>query len=273
MVVPANAQRVGGHFQGKVLKMENHPFRLDDQVAVVTGGSGSLGSAIAVALARAGAQIWINHLGEHSRASDTRSRVAALGRRAAVVEADVSEPDEVDRLVSAVLQEAGRVDIWVNNAAINTQVSVTEMSVATWDQMVKVNLRSVFLCTRAILPNMLHHGAGSIINVGSQGALRGAPTQAHYAAAKGGVHAFTRSVAREVGARGVRINAIAPGPFLSPMTEPRATPEWITGKLDQQVLPRLGEAEEIAETVVFLASPAAALYIGQTLSPNGGGVM
>jgi 3-oxoacyl-[acyl-carrier protein] reductase len=255
------------------MRTESHAFRLDDQVAVVTGGSGRLGSAIVVALARAGANVWINHLGEHADASDVRSRVAALGGRAAVVEADVSEPDEVEHLVSAILGEAGRVDIWVNNAAINTQVPVTEMSVETWDQMVKVNLRSVFLCTRAILPSMLHHGAGSIINVGSQGALRGAPTQAHYAAAKGGVHAFTRSVAREVGSHGVRVNAIAPGPFLSPMTEPRATSQWIAGKLEQRVLPRLGEAEEIAETVVFLASPAATLYIGQTLSPNGGGVM
>lgn len=255
------------------MNTESHVFRLDEQVAVVTGASRGLGRAIALALARAGANVWINHLGEDEQASDVRSQVAALGRTTAVVEADVSEPDQVGRLVRTVLNGAGRVDIWVNNAGINTQIPVTEMPVEMWDEMIRVNLRSVFLCTRAILPSMLDRGAGSIINVGSQSALRGAPTQAHYAAAKGGVHAFTRSVAREVGSRGVRVNAIAPGPFRSPMTEPRATPQWIAAKLDQQVLPRLGEAEEIAASVVFLASPAGSLYVGQTLSPNGGGVM
>jgi 3-oxoacyl-[acyl-carrier protein] reductase len=120
---------------------------------------------------------------------------------------------------------------------------------------------------------MLARGAGSIVNVASQAGIKGAATMAHYAAAKGGVLAFTRSVAREVGPHGVRVNAIAPGPFWSPMTEPRASPDWVAGKLAHQVLPRIGEAEEVAASVVFLASPAASLYIGQTLSPNAGGVM
>lgn len=249
------------------------PFRLDGQVAVVTGGSRGLGRAIAVAMANAGADVWVNHLGQDAQAATVCSEIRARGRLGCSVEADVAEPEQVDRMVASVLAESGRVDIWVNNAGILEETPVTELSVAGWDRMMAVNLRGVFLCTRAILPGMLNQGRGSIINVASQLGIKGAASAAHYAASKGGVLAFTRSVAREVGTRGVRVNAIAPGPLESPMNDPYATPEWVAAKLTQQVLPRLGAVEEVAATAVFLASPAAALYIGQTLSPNGGGVM
>jgi len=251
----------------------NGVFRLDGQVAVVTGGGQGLGRAIALALARAGADVWINHRAKEEQAAAVVAELRALGRRADSVRADVTDAEQVTRLVDTVLGEAGRIDVWVNNAGILNEVPVVEMPIETWDEMIAVNLRSVFLCTRAVLPGMLARGGGSIVNVASQIGFRGGANSAHYAAAKGGVLSFTRSVAREVGTRGVRVNAIAPGPLRSPMTDPYATPEWVAAKLANQLLPRLGEVDEVAASVVFLASPAASLYFGQTLLPNAGGVM
>jgi 3-oxoacyl-[acyl-carrier protein] reductase len=147
------------------------------------------------------------------------------------------------------------------------------MSAAVWDDTIATNLRSVFLCTREVLPGMLARQSGSIINVASQLGLKGGANNAHYAASKGAILAFTKSVAREVGTQGVRVNAIAPGPLVSPMTDELATPEWVANKLKSQILPRMGTVEEVAASVVFLASDAASLYFGQTLSPNAGGVM
>jgi 3-oxoacyl-[acyl-carrier protein] reductase len=249
------------------------PFRLDGQVAVVTGGGRGLGCAIALALANAGADVWFSYRSSANAAQEVVAEIAALGRCSGAIRADVSDETEVARLVETVLRDAGKIDTWVNNAGIMTEVPVAEMSAAIWDETILANLRSVFLCTRAVLPSMLAQGSGSIINVSSQLGLKGAPNCAHYAASKAGILAFTKSVAKEVGAQGIRVNAIAPGPLRSPMTDPFATPEWVAAKLTSQVLPRFGEVEEVAATAVFLASDAASLYLGQTLSPNAGGVM
>ena len=249
------------------------PFRLDGQVAVVTAGGRGLGRAIALALAVAGADVWLSYRESAAAAQEVVAEIEAMGRRSGAIRADVSDEGEVARLVEAVQREAGQIDTWVNNAGIMTEVPVAEMSTATWDETILTNLRSVFLCTRAVLPTMLAQGSGSIINISSQLGLKGAPNCAHYAASKAGILAFTKSVAKEVGAQGIRVNAIAPGPLRSPMTDPFATPEWVAAKLTSQVLPRFGEVEEVAATAVFLASDAASLYLGQTLSPNAGGVM
>ncbi len=249
------------------------PFRLDGQVAVVTAGGRGLGRAIALALAAAGADVWLSYRESASAAQDVVAEIGALGRRSGAIRADVSAETEVAHLVETVLREAGKIDAWVNNAGIMTEVPVTEMSTAAWDETILTNLRSVFLCTRAVLPTMLAQRSGSIINISSQLGLKGAPNCAHYAASKAGILAFTKSVAKEVGAQGIRVNAIAPGPLRSPMTDLFATPEWIAAKLTSQVLPRFGDVEEVASTAVFLASDAASLYLGQTLSPNAGGAM
>ena len=249
------------------------PFRLDGQATVVTAGGRGLGRAIALALAVAGADVWLSYRESAAAAQEVVAEIAALGRRSGAIRADVSDEGEVARLVEAVQREAGQIDTWVNNAGIMTEVPVAEMSTATWDETILTNLRSVFLCTRAVLPTMLAQGSGSIINISSQLGLKGAPNCAHYAASKAAILAFTKSVAKEVGAQGIRVNAIAPGPLRSPMTDPFATPEWVAAKLTSQILPRFGEVEEVAATAVFLASDAASLYLGQTLSPNAGGVM
>ena len=253
--------------------MNHDDFRLDGRVAVVTGGGRGLGKAIALALVRAGADVWISYRESEAAARGLVREIEALGGRGGAARADVSDEAQVNALVATVLDEAGSIDTWVNNAGILTEVPLLEMSVAVWDETIATNLRSVFLCSRAVLPGMLARESGSIINISSQLGIKGAANCTHYAAAKGAILAFTRSLAREVGAQGVRVNAIAPGPLHSPMTDPYATPEWVTAKLASQVLPRFGEVEEVASTAVFLASDASRLYLGQTLSPNAGGVM
>ena len=248
-------------------------FQLTGRCALVTGGGRGLGRAIALALADAGADVWISYRESAAAAQGVVDEITARGRRAGAFRADVREEAGAQGLVAATLAEAGQIDILVNNAGILNEVPLVEMAAAVWDDTIATNLRSVFLCTREVLPGMLTRQSGSIINVASQLGLKGGANCAHYAASKGAILAFTKSVAREVGMQGVRVNAIAPGPLVSPMTDDLATPEWVANKLRSQILPRMGTVEEVAASVVFLASDAASLYLGQTLSPNAGGVM
>jgi 3-oxoacyl-[acyl-carrier protein] reductase len=248
-------------------------FQLQGRTALVTGGGRGLGRAIALALADAGADVWISYRESDASAQGVVGDIAARGRRAGAFQADVREEAGAQALVAATLAETGQIDILVNNAGILNEVPLVEMSTAIWDDTIATNLRSVFLCTREVLPGMLARQSGSIINLASQLGLKGGANCAHYAASKGAILAFTKSVAREVGPQGVRVNAIAPGPLVSPMTDDLATPEWVANKLKSQILPRLGTVDEVAATAVFLASDAASLYLGQTLSPNAGGVM
>lgn len=248
-------------------------FQLVGRAALVTGGGRGLGRAIALALADAGADVWISYRESAAAAQGVVDEIAACGRRAGAFQADVREEAGAQGLVAATLAEAGQIDILVNNAGILNEIPLVEMSTAVWDDTIATNLRSVFLCTREVLPGMLARQSGSIINVASQLGLKGGANCAHYSASKGAILAFTKSVAREVGSQGVRVNAIAPGPLVSPMTDDLATPEWIANKLKSQILPRMGTVEEVTASVVFLASDAASLYLGQTLSPNAGGVM
>lgn len=254
--------------------MGQNAFRLDGQVALITGAARGLGRAIALAMSEAGAHVWINDLAETEAAAFTLAATRAHGEPAGFVPGDVADPDDVQRLVARVEAEAGKIDILVNNAGISGESAVTEMTVAEWNRMIAVNLTGVFLCTQAVLPGMLARQRGAIINIASRAAQLGVPRLAHYAAAKGGVISFTRSVAREVGEQGVRVNCIAPGPLRTELLAERAKdPAWAKAKLSAQVLKRFAEADEVAATAVFLASPASSLYIGQTLSPNSGGVM
>jgi 3-oxoacyl-[acyl-carrier protein] reductase len=254
--------------------MGNEAFRLDGEVALITGAARGLGRAIAIAMAAAGADVWINDLAETPEAQDTLAAIRAHGRRTGMAVGSVADPDDVQRVVQSVEAEAGKIDILVNNAGISGESPVTDLPLADWNRMIAVNLTGVFLCTQAVLPGMLARQHGAIINIASRAAQLGVPRLAHYAASKGGVVAFTRSVAREVGTQGVRVNCIAPGPLRTDLLAERARdPVWAEAKLSAQVLKRFAEADEVAATAVFLASPASSLYIGQTLSPNGGGVM
>jgi 3-oxoacyl-[acyl-carrier protein] reductase len=166
----------------------------------------------------------------------------------------------------------GRIDILVNNAGIDTTSIVAEMDTAMWDQMMAVNLRSVFLCTRAVLKPMIARKFGRIINIASQLGHKGAPEMAHYAAAKAGVIGFTKSLAYEVARDGVTVNAICPGPIDTELF--RGLPEeWRKRKLNELPIGRAGQVEEIAPTAILLASEEGAYYVGVTMNPNGGDVM
>ena len=245
--------------------------RLEGRTALVTGGAGGIGAAIATAFAREGAAVAILDLRLEAAQAHAAS-LAAFGGQSFAVAADVSDEQQVGQAVAATLAALGRIDILVNNAGIDTTSLVAEMPTAMWDQMLAVNLRSVFLCTRAVLKPMLARKSGRIINIASQLGHKGAPEMAHDAAAKAGVIGFTKSLAYEVARDGVTVNAICPGPIDTALF--RDLPEaWRQRKLGELPIGRAGTVDEIAPTAVLLASAEGAYYVGATLNPNGGDVM
>ena len=245
--------------------------RLHTRMALVTGGARGIGRAIALAFAREGATVAIlDRRGD--LAEQTAQEVAALGARSCEVAADVGDEAEVKAAVAHVESVFGRIDILVNNAGIDTTSRVIDMPVEMWDDMIRVNLRSIFLCTRAVLPGMTQRKWGRIINVSSQLAHKGAADMAHYAAAKAGVLGFTRSLAYEVARDGITVNAICPGPIDTDLF--RNIPEaWRKNKLAELPIGRAGTVDEVAPTAVLLASDEGSYYIGASLNPNGGDVM
>lgn len=245
---------------------------LEARVALITGASRGIGRAIALAFADEGADVAVNYYRDAGAAQEVAGRITALGRRAIVVQADVAREDQVRSMVEQVTVEFGRVDILVNNAGFVTLAPVESMEVAAWDAMIATHLRGTFLVTRMVLPGMLARGDGRIINVSSQIGQIGREWFAHYAAAKAGIIGFTKSLAREVAARGVLVNCIAPGPIATGIVPPT---EGAPMRDHISLLPirRVGDVAEVAPTAVFLASDASTYYIGQTLGPNGGDVM
>lgn len=245
--------------------------RLQGKTALVTGAAGGIGQAIAEAFVREGASVAVLdlHLAAAQKAAD---RLSADGVQVIAVAADVSDEAAVETAVASVRKAFAHIDILVNNAGIDTTSVVTEMPTAMWDQMMAVNLRSVFLCTRAVLPQMIARKYGRIINIASQLGHKGAAEMAHYAAAKAGVIGFTRSLAYEVAKDGVTANSICPGPIDTALF--RGIPEaWRKKKLAELPIGRAGRVDEIAPTAVLLASDDGSYYIGATMNPNGGDVM
>lgn len=243
--------------------------KLDGRVAVVTGAATGLGRAIALLYAEEGADVGIvDRNGEG--ASSVARRIEAQGRRAAAARADVGDEAEVERAFARLREALGDPDILVNNAGIATVARLEDMASALWDEMLRVNLRSVFLCTRAVLPAMRARRWGRIINISSQLAHKGGEGMAHYAAAKAGILGLTRSLAHEVTADNIAVNAICPGPLDTDMKLP---PEWAARKRAELLIGRSGLVEEIAPTALLLATEEAAFYVGATFNPNGGDIM
>ncbi len=246
--------------------------KLTDKIALVTGGARGIGGEIAIAFARAGADVVVADLLNESAAAPVLSAIEDAGRRSLFVRTDVADAQQVQDLVAAAHAKFGRVDILVNNAGIVSQVKFDELEVAEWDRVLSINLRGVFLGCRYVLPEMLERGNGKIINVASQLGQIGGLEMVHYSASKAGVIGLTKALAREVSARGVHVNAIAPGPILTDMMA-EETEEWAAKKLAELPMGRFGQPEEVAPTAVFLASDDSSYFVGQTLGPNGGDVM
>lgn len=245
--------------------------RLAGKKALVTGGARGIGGAIAAAFTREGADVAVLDLTLEA-AQAHAGAIAGPGVKTFAVAADVSDEVQVNDAVAKVQAALGHIDILVNNAGIDTTSVVADMSTQMWDQMIAVNLRSVFLCTRTVLKPMIARKFGRIINIASQLGHKGEPEMAHYAAAKAGVIGFTRSLAREVARSGVTVNAICPGPIETALLQ-GLPDEWKKRKLGELPIGRFGQVEEIAPTAVLLASDEGAYYIGATMNPNGGDVM
>jgi 3-oxoacyl-[acyl-carrier protein] reductase len=247
--------------------------KLKDRVALVTGAGRGIGRGIALALAREGAHVAVNHAHSAEGARATVEAARALGVRAIAVQADVSRADQVEAMVQRTADELGRLDILVNNAALFSSKPLFEVTEALWDEILTVNLKGVFLCAQAAAKVMVEQGAGVIINVACDGGVDPYPgyrTSAPYAASKAGVIMLTRVLARELAPR-VRVNGVAPGIIDSKARPMREAAREKFSALTP--LGRVGEPADIAAVVVFLASDDSRFMTGQTLSVDGGLLM
>ena len=239
------------------------------RVALVTGGSRGIGRAIAFRLAADGLVVVVNYSANSSAAADVVAQIESAGGRAMPAQADVSDSDQVDALFDLVANELGTVDVLVNNAGITKDNLLLRMSPEDFDSVIQTNLRSAFLCTKASLRGMLKARWGRIISIASVAGISGNAGQANYAASKAGMIAFAKSVAKEVGSRGITSNVIAPGYIETDMTD--ALGEGVKESASAAIaLGRFGKPEEVAEAVGFLASDASSYITGQVLAVDGG---
>ena len=241
------------------------------RVTVVTGAGSGIGRAVAEKLAKDGERVVVNDLNDES-AEEVVTQIRESGREAVAAPGDVSDPEAVQQIMVAAREAYGHPEILVNNAGFLQQKRFVELTVEDFDRMIAVHLRGTFLCTHAVLPDMLSRGGGIIVNIASQLGQIGGVELCHYSAAKAGIIGLTKALAREVSAQGVRVNAVAPGPINTELVL-GLSEEWRRAKAAELPLGRFGEPREVAETVTFLVSDGAALYVGQTLGPNSGDVM
>ncbi len=235
---------------------------------IVTGAGSGIGRAIALRLAADGFDVMVNDF----RAEAAAAVAAEIGARARSCGGDVSDEADVAAIVAETEAAFGPVTHLVNNAGHVHQGRFETLTTADFDRMIAVHLRGTFLCTKAVIEKMLAQGAGVVVNVASQLGQIGGVELVHYSAVKAGIIGMTKALAREVSARGVRVNAVAPGPINTPLVR-SLSEDWQRAKAAELPLGRFGEPEEVAATVSFLCSPGASLFVGQTLGPNSGDVM
>lgn len=245
--------------------------KLKHKVALVTGGSRGIGRAIARAYVAHGADVAVTYHPSESEPLDLIHEFRSSGRTGVALACEVSDDEQVKTAVETAERALGPIDILVTNAGYAAEVPVSAITPHEFDKMIAVHLGGTFRCVRHVLPSMLVRKTGIIITMATQIAYIGAENLAHYAAAKGGIIAFTKSLAREVIGQGIRVNGIAPGPISTGILPP--DPEFEAKLLGRLPIGRFGSPEEVAPTAVFLASDDSSYYVGQFLGPNGGEVM
>ncbi|MCI0542007.1 MAG: SDR family oxidoreductase [Verrucomicrobiales bacterium] len=247
-------------------------MNLKNQVVLITGASSGIGRATAEAMARQGARVAVNYCRNRAGADEAVATIKRLGGEALVFPADVTSAAAVGEMVKAVLKQWGRIDVLVNNAgALLARRDLSAMTEEYWDQMMALNLKSAFLCVKAVWEQMVARRAGCIINVASVSARNGGgPGAAAYAAAKGGLVAYTKGLAKELSPQGIRVNGVSPGLIITPFHEGISSAEMIQKGIAGIPLGRAGAAADVAEVIVFLASPASGYLTGETIEVNGG---
>jgi 3-oxoacyl-[acyl-carrier protein] reductase len=244
-------------------------MKLKDKVALVTGASRGLGKAIALQLASDGAQVVVNYATSSDKAEEVVSTIKSGGGKALAMQADVSNLEEVEKMVDTIYEQFGQIDILVNNAGVTRDELLISMEREDWDKVISTNLGGLFNCTKAAAKYMMVQKSGRIINMSSVAGERGGRGQSNYAASKGAVNAFTRSVAMELARKKVTVNAVAPGVVETEMSSEviRRAQDII---LDSVALKRLGQPEEIAKVVAFLASDDSSYITGEIIRVDGG---
>ena len=247
-------------------------MQIEGKIAFVTGASRGIGRSIALTLAEAGADVAINYAGNAAAAEEVAVEIRKMGRRALILQGDVSQTEAAAAMLDAVVAEFGRCDILVNNAGITRDGLLMRMKEEDWDAVLNTNLKGVYNCTKAAIKYMMKQKSGKIVNIASVVGIMGNAGQANYAAAKAGCIGFTKSVAKEVASRGITVNAVAPGLIATDMTS------VLPGKVVEEMaagipLKRAGQPVDVAKAVLFLVSDDAAYITGQTLNVDGGMVM
>jgi 3-oxoacyl-[acyl-carrier protein] reductase len=248
-------------------------MELEGKVSLVTGASRGIGQAIALKLSSLGSKVAVNYVEiEAANKADAENVVETIthpGGEAMAVEADVRDGEAVKAMVEQVIDKWGKIDILVNNAGINRDTLLLRMSDNAWDDVISTNLRGAYQCTKTVVKYMMKQQWGRIISISSVVGRVGNVGQSNYAASKGGIIAFTKSVAREIGSRNITVNAVAPGFIVTEMTD-KLPPERREGMLAMIPLQRLGQPEDVAELVAFLASERAGYITGQVITIDGG---